>query len=186
VVYIDGVFAYDHIACNAIHYAAPLARKLKCNLHPAVARRFHTSNAGRVSSPIFRYECNMAGVESFQSAFYLLDALTRKGILPVYFPETEEVKDLMPLLNERQTEGAKNVIAILRTRYVQLACRHPEPGFMLTQYHNDDADTGTVDLSDDEIMKIFGRLPVSANNPEINHDSNEDCGFISDNVARRA
>ncbi len=183
VVDIRGSAIYDHVVNARMEYADALISKLKSDVYPVIARRCQAASEEGVRSPVFQYQgaCNVSS--TFQSAYYLSDALTRKEILPVYFPETGEVKNLMPLLDEEQKEDALAVIQILRARYIKPEIRHPEKSFLCGRSDNGNLDSETINISDEEILKIFGRLPVSSQDKHENLSSD---GFISDNVARVA
>jgi|GEM_PF-2688205 len=166
VAFIDGEATYDHVVRAKLPYADDLLPKLQCSTHPVIAQRHYPAqNAGEnanVTSPIFRHVSSKCGIDSYQSAYYLTDSLTRKDVLPVYLPETGEVKDLMPLLNEEQKRDAKTALQILRARYIKAAGRKPAEYFMVKNDVNT-YDSDTIELSDEEMMKIFGRLPDDQN-----------------------
>ncbi len=186
VVHIDGLFIYDHALCNAIDYATPLIEELKTTKHSAIAKRFDPPHEHGVSSPIFRHESSIPGVESFQSAYYLMDALTAKQMLPVFLPETEEVKDLMPLLSEDERTDALSIIQILRARYLKTEQREPHAAFMVAEYRKTAVDPKVVNLSDADMLKIFGRLPnVEKSETPVKNSGNQE-QYISEVVARRA
>lgn len=162
VVFLDGEATYDHVVQAKLPYANDLLTELKCSTQPVIAQRHYpsqdTSQDIGVSSPLFRYVSSKSGIDSYQSAFYLADALMRKTVLPVYLPETGEVKDLMPLLTDEQKLDAKIALQILRARYIKTAERKPASCFMI-RGESSRYDSDTIELSDEEMLKIFGRLP---------------------------
>lgn len=190
VVFLDGEATYDHVVRAKLPYADELLSKLHSNEYPAIASRFYAAHEEGVSSPIFRFVSSKSGIESFQSAYYLADALTRKGMLPVYLPGSGEVKDLMPLLNEEQKADAQSVIAILRARYIKPSLRSPASAFMVRKDPVENMAFDTVELSDAEMLAIFGRLPHENQENVVpllkNEVKTEDQSFIDDQVAQRA
>ncbi|WP_370980121.1 hypothetical protein [Agaribacterium sp. ZY112] len=187
VVYLDDDKAvYDDKVLARLPYADALFNRLSGSEHPCVAREAVHVNGIKVSSPVFKYENKRGSIESYQSAYYLTDALMRKGMLPVFLPETGEVKDLLPLLTKEQRDDAILVIQILQARYIKTEKRHPSRNFMPAQ--DVSLDSSMLDLSDAEIMAIFGRLPdehedvvLSSAKPQ----PKEEC-FIRDDFIRRA
>ncbi|MFT5085631.1 MAG: hypothetical protein ACI9Y1_003692 [Lentisphaeria bacterium] len=186
VVNLSGHYVYDHILHNVISYADNIA-DLLANAKP-IASLYSTSEHASVNSPIFRYEQKTGGLEWFQSAYYLVDSLTRKNILPVYLPKTREVKDLYRLISQenRRDAVADAVIQILRARYIRAASRKPSKSFMEQQITADTISPDTIEMSDEEMLKLFGRLPVSAAQRAAEKAPSESDVFISDSVARRA
>lgn len=189
VVFLDGVATYDHVVRAGMPYADKLFDALKASSSPAIAKRFYAAHEEGISSPLFCHTCPKSGIESFQSAYYLCDALTRKGILPVYIPSTGEVKDLMPLLSDEQKEDAKAIIQILKARYVRAAARKPERGFMVPKDETDCVDSSTIQLSDAEILRIFGRLPSHNDGNVVSLTAiaaGSDETYITEELAQRA
>ena len=193
VVSLNGHYFYDHVLKNVVPYTelpTHLPQLLE-NTKP-IAKLYGTPEHGTVKSPVFRYEETSGGLECFQSAYYLVDSLTRKSILPVYFPETGEVKDLFALLPKSHQNEAKAVIQILRARYIRPASRKPSKCFMQEQSAlarsdaRDANDTQMIEMSDEEMLKVFGRLPVSISIHEDEPIEGDNDAFISDSVARRA
>lgn len=184
VVDIKGEVIYDHVVNARMEYANGLLAELKTSSQPVIARRCIVASEEGVKSPVFKYEGANNVLSTFQSAYYLSDALTRKGILPLYFPDTEEVKNLMPLLDESQKADAQAVVAILRARYIKPEIRHPDKAFLSSQNRETDMSSESIQLSDTEMLKIFGRLPAR----EHDQSNQSEAGdlFISDNVARCA
>lgn len=196
VVYLKGEATYDHVVKAKLPYANKLIAELQCATHPIIAQRFYPSEESGVRSPIFRYVSTRSGIGSYQSAYYLADALMRKGVLPVYIRATGEVKDLMPLLSEDQKRDAMMAMQILRARYIKADKRQPAKAFMVkTEFA--EIDSSTIELSDQDMMKIFGRLPGAAKEKIVPirnttavqveaRDEQEEPAYIDDGVASRA
>lgn len=184
VVDINGKAVYDHVVNAEMPYANALLAELKTAKYPAIARRCVVANEEGLNSPVFQYEAVSSAASTFQSAYYLSDALTRKDILPVYFPDTQEVKNLMPLLEESEKADARAVMAILRARYIKPEIRHPDRAFLSRENGVTDLSSKSIEISDAEMLKIFGRLPAREHD-QSNQSEASDL-FISDNVARCA
>jgi len=181
VVELDGEAVYDHVVKARLPYADKLFKTLKSDDCPVVAKRCQVASEEGITSPVFCYKGFNGGFDSFQSAYYLSDALTRKRALPVYLAETGEVKNLMPLLNDEERKDALTVVHILRARYITPEIRHPQKAFMQRNIEDETMSSEMIDISDEDILKIFGRLPVqeqlAASSP------NNDVSYISDRVA---
>lgn len=192
VVFLDGKATYDHVVRGRMAYADALMSELKSDKHPVLAKRFYAAHEGGVQSPLFGYVSPKSGIESFQSAYYLSDALMRKGMLPVYIAETGEVKDLMPLLaDDAIRKDAEAVIQILRARYIKADKRKPTKGFMVRKDESEGVAFDTVELSDAEMLAIFGKLPGASmeNVVELAAKANpidHKVVYIDDDTARRA
>ena len=191
VVFLSGSRAtYDHKVKARMPYADTLLARLSQPEVPVIAREAKVVDGTAVSSPVFKYASSRTSVDSYQSAYYLTDTLMRKGMLPVFLPETGEVKDLMPLLTKSQREDAKLVIQILCARYIKATKRHPKRNFMVAEC--DSVDPHMLNMSDSEILAIFGRLPSADEPPAMSFtklnlvDNKNNDAFIQKDIIRRA
>ncbi|WP_143247597.1 hypothetical protein [Agaribacterium haliotis] len=182
----QGQALYDDRVKARMPYADSLYERLCSSEVPSIARLTDVVNGTQISSPVFKYEGSRHGIDSYQSAYYLTDALMRKGMLPVFLSESGEVKNILPLLTKEQRKDAMLVIQILQARYIKSDERHPAPNFMVND--EPEYDSLTLELSDSEILAIFGRLPddkMEVFTPDLGHIEAQ-AGFIADGVIRRA
>ncbi len=168
IIYLKGEATYDHLVQAKMPYANGLIEELQSTRHPVIAQRYYPSaeNGQGVSSPLFRYISPKSGISSYQSAYYLADALMRKGVLPVYIKATGEVKDLMPLLTREQKQDAIIIMQILRARYIKAEKRRPAKSFMIID-ESTSYDAETIEISNDDMLRIFGRMPSESDNKVV-------------------
>lgn len=164
VVNMAGHVIYDDLVHARLSYCEPLLEELNEPGYLTVACLCEMDTVGRVKSPIFKYSFSSSSADIFQSAFYLADTLTGSGVLPIYMPSCDEVKDLMPLLNEEQGYDAQQVINILRQRYIKPECRHPDSSYMVRRSRVSVLEVDTIHVSDTEMFSLFGRLPEKVSN----------------------
>ena len=164
--------SYDHEKNTKIRFSKIKLQELKSHRCPVIAKLDASAMTKKINSPVFKYAkldfCN----EIRQSAYYAFDTLTHKNIVPAFITETNEIKDLSDVLSDSEKKAFFTIISYLRCRYIRAEKRHPDVHF-LSQAESDNFSATELDLSEDEIIKLFGRLPSMASNDDDSVDSSE-------------
>ena len=174
----DRQLSYDHYCLRTIRIPKQRLEYLVSDRCPNIASRDFTLSRSVCRSPIFKYTSVDFCDEHFQSAFYALDTLTNKNVIPVYIPETLQVKDLRFILNDNEQEKFNCLHKYLRDLYVKVQKRHPIKNFCALSSSAYSA--SELELSEEEVRAMFGRLPEKAKEMSENQDIN----FIPDGVRR--
>ena len=180
VVSDDRELSYDHIKKRHFPISRIKMRELKSHRCNVLATQDFSKIAKRVETPLFRYEEEEFCPEKIQSAFYALDTMTRKNIIPVFLPETQQVKDLGSVLTEAEKKAFLNIVFHLRTAYLHPETRHPSEFFLKQKPNKFLADE--MALSDDEFTQLFGRLPNISTSEAIADQSR----YIPENFSKLA
>ena len=157
IVADEAGFSFDHEKKVSLELPSEKTQELCVDKFPVLARLDGSDGTLHLKSPVFRYVNQNISDEPYQSAFYAFDNLTKQNIIPVYIAATGEVKDLKHILDDAQRASFGHLAKHLRRKYLREDIRHPQKYFLKDL--DSQIATTELDMSDAEVLALFGRLP---------------------------